>query len=136
MTFWPFLALFVLRCTASFTGIPPSNSTVNVRVFNVANFTATLPGVLLQPVLPGHETITLPLHAFLVEHIASDKRFMFDLGMRSDPLNLPPSASSLFQSGVYSVEPFKDIAELLEEGGVPLDSIETVIWRSVSYGGS
>ncbi|KAJ7722300.1 beta-lactamase-like protein [Mycena maculata] len=125
---WVFLALFVLQCTASLLGIPWSNSTVDVKAFNVANLTATLPGVLLQPVLPGYETITLPLHAFLVEHTATQKHFMFDLGIRIDPLNLAPSISSLFKTGVYSAAPFKDITELLEEGGIPLDSIETVIW--------
>ncbi|KAF8191468.1 hypothetical protein K438DRAFT_1591335 [Mycena galopus ATCC 62051] len=121
------LAFLALRCTASFS-IPASNSVVDVRAFNVANITATVPGVVLQPVVPGHDTILLPLHAFLIEHTASGRRFMFDLGMRNDPLNLAPSIATSFQSGVYSVDPFKDITELLEEGGVPLESIDTVIW--------
>ncbi|KAJ6546956.1 beta-lactamase-like protein [Mycena capillaripes] len=122
-----FLAFHVLGCTAKLA-IPSSKATVDVKAFNVANFTATLPGVLIQPVVPGHETITIPLHAFLVEHASSKKRFMFDIGMRTDPLNFPPSVADNFQSGVYSVDPFKDITELLEEGGIPLESIETVIW--------
>ncbi|KAJ6620265.1 hypothetical protein B0H10DRAFT_2022028 [Mycena sp. CBHHK59/15] len=127
MSYWLSLALFVAQCTAEF-GITFSNSTVDIKAFNVANFTANLPGVLLQPVLPGHESITFPLHAFLVEHKTSGTRFMFDLGMRNDPLNLAPSISSVFQSGVYVVEPFKDITQLLTEGGIPLDTIKTVIW--------
>ncbi|KAF8200033.1 hypothetical protein K438DRAFT_1759064 [Mycena galopus ATCC 62051] len=77
---------------------------------------------------PRHDTILLPLHSFLIEHTISGRRFMFDIGMRNDPLNLAPSVASFFQSGVYSVGPFKDITELLEEGGIPLQSIETVIW--------
>ncbi|KAJ7491214.1 beta-lactamase-like protein [Mycena latifolia] len=132
MSCWLFLAFFVLRCTAHF-GIPSSNATVDVKAFNVANLTSTLAGVLVQPVLPGHEAIQIPLHAFLVEHTASKRRFMFDLGMRKDPLNFPPTISSFFQSGVYSTEPFKDITELLEEGGIPLDSIETVIWSHAHF---
>ncbi|KAF7359224.1 Metallo-beta-lactamase superfamily protein [Mycena sanguinolenta] len=125
-----FLTLFALalRCTATL-GIPASDATVDVKAFNVANITTTLPGVLIQPVVSEHNTISLPLHAFLIEHTTSKKRFMFDLGMRTDPLNLAPSVSSFFQSGVYSVNaPFKGITELLEEGGIPLESIETVIW--------
>ncbi|KAJ7118808.1 hypothetical protein C8R44DRAFT_625159 [Mycena epipterygia] len=108
--------------------VPPSDATVDVKAFNVANFTAALASVLVQPILPGHETIKLPLHAFLVEHGPSKKRLMFDLGMRRDPLNFPPSVSSLFQSGMYSADPFADITVLLEEGGIPLNSIETIIW--------
>jgi hypothetical protein len=123
-----FLAFLVLRCTAKL-GIPSSQATVDVRAFNVANFSVTLPGIFAQPVLPAYETIRLPLHAFLVEHTANKKRFMFDLGIRTDLLNFPPSVSSVIQSG--SVEPFRGITELLEDGGIPLDSIETVIWRLV-----
>ncbi|KAJ6488464.1 hypothetical protein C8R47DRAFT_1046454 [Mycena vitilis] len=126
------LASLILGCVAK-PGLPPSHATVDVKVFNVANVTANRPGVLLQPVLPAFETIQIPLHAFLVEHTASKKRFMFDLGMRNDPLNLPPKGSDLFRSGVYSVDPFKDIAELLEEGGIPLQSIETVFWSHAHF---
>ncbi|KAJ7684544.1 hypothetical protein DFH06DRAFT_10105 [Mycena polygramma] len=126
------LAFFALGCVAK-PGIPLSDATVDVKVFNVANVTVTLPGVLIQPVLPAFETMRIPLHAFLVEHTASKKRFMFDLGMRNDPLNLPPSVSDLFRSGVYSVDPFKDITELLEEGGILLESIETVIWSHAHF---
>ncbi|KAJ7853656.1 beta-lactamase-like protein [Mycena olivaceomarginata] len=122
-----FLAFLALRCTARLT-IPASNAIVEVKAFNVATMTTIVPGVVLQPVLPGHDTIRIPLHAFLIEHNASKKRFMFDLGMRNDLLNLPPSVARQLQSGVFSVDPFKDITELLEEGGVPLESIETVIW--------
>ncbi|KAJ7043062.1 hypothetical protein C8F04DRAFT_1073540 [Mycena alexandri] len=130
MVSWLLLASLVLRCAANF-GIPSSNATVDVKAFNVANFSATLPGVLVQPVLPGHETIQLPLHAFLVEHTATGKRFMFDIGTRNDTANLPPSVASLFASGVYSAQPFKPITVLLEEGGIPLNSIETVYFDHI-----
>ncbi|KAJ7722302.1 beta-lactamase-like protein [Mycena maculata] len=125
---WLLFASLVLRCAAR-VHIPSSKSTVDVKVINVANFTAPLAGAVFQPVLPGHEVLSIPMHAFLVEHGTSGKRLMFDLGMRSDPQNLAPSISSLFfKTGVYSAAPFKDITELLNEGGIPLDSIETVIW--------
>ncbi|KAJ7771585.1 beta-lactamase-like protein [Mycena metata] len=132
MISWLLLGSLVLRCAADF-GIPSSNATVDVKAFNVANLTATLPGVLIQPVLPAHPTIRIPLHAFLIEHTATGKRFMFDIGIRNDTANLPPSVSSLFASGVYSAEPFKPITDLLEEGGIPLDSIETVIWSHAHF---
>ncbi|KAJ7452690.1 beta-lactamase-like protein [Mycena galericulata] len=127
------LPLFLLAgaARASFQdfGIPTSQSTVDVRVFNVA--TATLTNAthsFYLPVLPGHETITSPMLAFLVEHKSTQKRLMFDLGMRSDPLNLVPSLSSFFASGAWNSPPFKGITELLEGGGIPLASIDTVIW--------
>ncbi|KAJ7168333.1 hypothetical protein C8R43DRAFT_1060645 [Mycena crocata] len=121
------LAFFVLRCAAN-PGIPASNATVEVKAFNVANFTASSAQIVLQPILPGHEALHIPLHAFLVEHSASKTRFMFDLGMRKDPLNFAPSISTMFANGMYSFEPFKDITELLEDGEIPLESIHIVIW--------
>ncbi|KAJ7495711.1 hypothetical protein B0H11DRAFT_2389306, partial [Mycena galericulata] len=129
-----FLLAGVARASFQDFGIPTSQSTVDVRVFNVA--TATLTNAthsFYLPVLPGHETITSPMLAFLVEHKSTQKRLMFDLGMRSDPLNLVPSLSSFFASGAWNSPPFKGITELLEGGGIPLTSIDTVIWRSVPW---
>lgn len=111
-------------------GIPASDFTVDVKAFNVANFTlSNLTHVFVHPVLPGRESITLPIHAFLVEHQSSQKTFMFDLGMRNDPKNLPPAFAGFFSSKAITADNFKDITELLQDGGVSLDSIDMVFWR-------
>lgn len=111
-------------------GIPPSDSTVDIKAFNVANFTLhNLTNVFLNPVLPGREDLTLPMLAFLVEHKPSQKKFMFDLGMRNDPQNLPPAFAGFFSSKAVTVDDFKDITQLLQDGGVSLDSIDAVFWR-------
>ncbi|KAJ6578792.1 hypothetical protein DFH09DRAFT_913668 [Mycena vulgaris] len=111
-------------------GIPPSDATIGVKAFSVANFTLNnLTHVFVNPVLPGHESITLPMHAFLLEHQPSQKKFMFDLGMRNDPLNLPPAFAAFFSGKAITVGDFKDIAQLLQDGGVALDSIDAVFWR-------
>ncbi|KAJ7127595.1 beta-lactamase-like protein [Mycena crocata] len=124
----PLLATLVLAGFQDF-GIPPSDATVNVQAFNVANFTLNnLTHVFVRPVLRGRETITLPMHAFLVEHTPSQKKFMFDLGMRNDPENLTPAFAAFFTSKAITVGDFKDITELLKDGGVTLESIEGVFW--------
>ncbi|KAJ7696604.1 beta-lactamase-like protein [Mycena rosella] len=44
-------------------------------------------------------------------------------------MNYPPAISALFAAGVYSVpSEFKDIGQLLEQGGIALESIQAVIW--------
>ncbi|KAJ6515018.1 beta-lactamase-like protein [Mycena vitilis] len=68
------------------------------------------------------------MFSFLVEHKSSQKRLMFDLGMRNDTENLAPSVEKLITSGFVEVPPHKGIHELLEEGGIPLSSIDAVIW--------
>jgi len=110
-------------------GIPHSNATVNIRVFNVANGTLVNDAhTFILPVVPGHENAIFPMFAFLVEHNTSGKRIMFDLGIRKDPLNLAPSLTPLFSSGGVILEQPKDITELLQDGGIPLSSIDEVIW--------
>ncbi|KAF7356545.1 J domain-containing protein [Mycena venus] len=52
-----------------------------------------------------------------------------DLGVRKDPLNYPPAISTFFAAGIYSVpDDFSDIGELFEQGGIPIASINAVIW--------
>ncbi|KAJ7777214.1 beta-lactamase-like protein [Mycena metata] len=113
-------------------GIPPSTATVDVRAFNVVNGTLVneLHASIFNPVLPGREAISFPFLAFLVEHKPSQKRLMFDLGIRSDPLNFAPSIAALFTEGVIRVDspPGRDIIQLLQAGGIALNSISAVVW--------
>jgi hypothetical protein len=127
------IALFVSYTSASFHdfGIPASNATVDVKAFNVVNFTAVNASEwIFAPILPGRQSFTLPVHSFLIEHEPSRSRVLFDLGMRNDPSNYAPAISALFAAGVYSIpSDFKDIGQLLVEGGIPLKSINAAIWR-------
>lgn len=131
----PSLSILFLatKASASFHdfGIPVSNATVDVKVFNVGNnhLTNATDG-FATPVLPGHESFVVPMFSFLVEHNDSQTRLMFDLGIRKDPQNLAPSIGDFYASGfVFLTEESKDITELLQDGGIPLDSIDAVIWR-------
>jgi hypothetical protein len=65
------IALFVSYTSASFHdfGIPASNATVDVKAFNVVNFTAVNASEwIFAPILPGRQSFTLPVHSFLIEH--------------------------------------------------------------------
>ncbi|KAJ7116054.1 beta-lactamase-like protein, partial [Mycena epipterygia] len=83
----------------------------------------------LAPVLPGRQNLVVPTHSFLIEHQPSQSRLVFDLGVRNDPENYPPAISALFAAGIYQVpSEFDDIGQQLEQGGIPLESIDAVIW--------
>ncbi|KAF7317228.1 Metallo-beta-lactamase superfamily protein [Mycena chlorophos] len=134
---FPFLAALP-GTFASFSdfGIPSSSATVDVKAFHVVDFTlANLTNAFFSPVLPGRESITLPIHAFLLEHQPSGKLFMFDLAMRNDPQNLTPAFAAFFTGGIATTNPnpFKDITQLLTEGNVTLDSIDTIIWSHTHF---
>lgn len=132
--------LLVSNAQASYRdfSIPDSSATVSVSAFNVVNPGVALgpASVLWVPVLPGHEEFELPIYAFLVEHNSSQDaggstRLMFDLGIRQDPLNFAPALAELFKDGEFVVNNITGITERLTAGGIALESIETVIWRSV-----
>ncbi|KAJ7830749.1 hypothetical protein B0H14DRAFT_3143442 [Mycena olivaceomarginata] len=115
-------------------GIPASKATVDVRVFNVANMTLlNETHAFILPVVPGHESAPFPMYSFLVEHRASQKRLMFDLGIRKDPENTPPAISVALASGFAQLEPYKEIAVLLQDGGINLTSIDAVIWSHAHF---
>ncbi|KAJ7668059.1 hypothetical protein B0H17DRAFT_1088297, partial [Mycena rosella] len=130
------LILLASGASASFQdfGIPSSNAIVNVRVFNVGNFTLfnEAPAVI-APVVPGHETITVPTFSFLVEHNATQKRILWDMGIRKDTQNAVPFYADAFAAGLITVEQTGDIASQLEAGGIPLRSIESVIWSHAHF---
>ncbi|KAJ6561857.1 beta-lactamase-like protein [Mycena capillaripes] len=115
-------------------GIPASTATVDVRVFNAANM--SLLGVandFIAPVLPGHENGDFVQFSFLVEHKKSQTRFMFDLGVRGDPQNSVPGIAGFFAAGLIQLEQPRDIPEQLVDGGIPLSSINAVIWSHAHF---
>ncbi|KAF7298306.1 Metallo-beta-lactamase superfamily protein [Mycena kentingensis (nom. inval.)] len=77
-----FTALAALLPVAmALKGVPDSKSTVRVLRFNVANLTAAgIVDGIYRPVVPGHESVTFPVYAFLVEH--GTRKLLFDLGAR------------------------------------------------------
>ncbi|KAJ7064337.1 beta-lactamase-like protein [Mycena amicta] len=129
-----FLAALCALVSASFRdfGIPASHSTVSVKRIHVGSITLTdiLP-IVFHPVLPGFEALTFPMYAFLVEH--GKRRVLFDLGMRKDTENLAPAAQAFFASGAFKSDIKQDLVQQLEEGGVALESIESVIWSHAHF---
>ncbi|KAJ7457972.1 beta-lactamase-like protein [Mycena galericulata] len=115
-------------------GIPASQATVQVRVFHPGNLTlVNATSDFITPVLPGRETVVFPQYAFLVEHNATQTRLMFDLGVRTDPAGFVPILSTALASGEFVLDVPKDITELLKDGGIPLESIDTVIWSHAHF---
>ncbi|KAJ7123692.1 beta-lactamase-like protein [Mycena epipterygia] len=138
MLFYRSLPLFVLfggtYASCKDFGIPPSLATVDVKVFNPGNITIVNSSDLFTlPVLPGHETVKFAMYSFLVEHNKTQKRLMFDLGVRTDSAGLIPLFANAVASGAFKLEATKDITELLQDGGISLESIDTVIWSHAHF---
>jgi len=117
--------------------IPASDAFVEVKLFDIGappNVPIEVPAALfLSPVLSGHERLSAPMFASLIEHGTTKQRVMFDLGPRKDAENSPPSISDTVKNGAVKVTVEKDVTEQLVEGGVSLETISAVIWSHAHF---
>ena len=100
-----------------------STSTVRVHLIDTTTLMTIKAESFIRPVQKGHELINVTDVAFLIEHEASGKRVLFDAGCRKDYWNLPAVIQKRLGDVIPSLRVDKDVAEILEEKHVPLDSI-------------
>ncbi len=118
-----------------FTKIPNSIITAQVSIIDTSLRISGIPSpVFLGPDLEGFEKLSLNAYAFLISHIDSQtgqkRRILFDLGPPKDwEHDLPPSLVQRIKSWGATIEIDKNISEIIEGHGVPLESIEATIWR-------
>jgi hypothetical protein len=109
--------------------IPDSNVTVTVKLINSVNFGPAIIKRFMAPPVPGLETFkTSPSLSFFIEH-PSGRRLVFDLGIRKDYQNYSASIAEYLPTTNYNIQVEKNVADILEDEGIELSSIEAVIWR-------
>ncbi|PQE08740.1 metallo-beta-lactamase superfamily protein [Rutstroemia sp. NJR-2017a BVV2] len=110
--------------------IPPSPSTVRVQIINTTTQLTAIPfGLFVQPKIPTHTHLTCPSYSFLITHPTSpQKSVLFDLGVRPDWQNLPPSIVDPMKANNWGISAEKDVPTILSEQDIPLSSISAVIW--------
>lgn len=83
----------------------------------------------------GHTSLLGPSISFLIHHIPTNTRVLFDLGCRKDPKALPPAVLNIITSPGWDVEVTKDVREILTENGVDVDAgaIDSIIWSHWHY---
>ncbi|KAI9154652.1 Cytochrome P450 monooxygenase mpaDE [Paramyrothecium foliicola] len=110
--------------------IPWSSSTVSVSIIDTSVMMGGFPTPLMfGPTIPGLEHLDVGSWSFLIEH--PDGRLVFDLGLPSQwQTDLPPAMSDAIRftfSEVDWVAP-QYVSDILEGGGISLDTIDAVIW--------
>ncbi|KAK3998215.1 beta-lactamase-like protein [Cladorrhinum sp. PSN332] len=110
--------------------IPFSSATVSVSAINTTSEIHGAPtNLFVSPPISGHKWIAAPVYSFLIHHEASNRRLLFDLGIRKDFHNLArPLYHHLVRQLGWKLTVEKDVPEILEENGIPPESIEAVIW--------
>lgn len=110
--------------------LPAGDVTVNVKLICSTNFGPAQLKRFMAPPIPGIETHSSPSPSlsFFIQHPNGEK-LVFDLGIRKDYENYSPSIASYLPTTKYTIDVKKDVADILQEGGIALDDINAVIWR-------
>lgn len=82
---------------------------------------------LVEPVIKGHELMNFPTVSFMIVHEQLGKRILFDLGCKKDFWNLPAPIASVIDAKVPGIKVDKNLADILKEGGVDLESLDAAI---------
>jgi hypothetical protein len=124
-----------ITITPADISIPSSTQTVTVKIIE-AMARIAVPSAIFYEAAPGlggttKPTLAAPGLAFLLEHPASGRRVVFDLGMRKDFENLAPVFNKALRALTGEIDAVveDDVATQLQKGGVDLNAIEAVIWR-------
>ncbi|VZI07781.1 unnamed protein product [Fusarium fujikuroi] len=108
--------------------IPHGEAIKAVKLINPVNFGPAILERFMAPAVPGLETFkSSPSLSFLIEH-QSGRKLVFDLGIRKDYNNYSPSIVKYLPTTKYTIEVAGNVADILQENGVPLAEIEAVIW--------
>jgi len=84
-----------------------------------------------EPEIKGFDTLDPTAFSFLIEHPASSRKLLWDLGVRKDWQDLAPGIAKAIKDRGWKVTVEKGVAEILEEGGVKPKDINSIIWRFV-----
>ena len=109
--------------------IPESKSTVTVSIIDSTTRICAFHGNgMFEPEINGFDLLNCPAFSFLIEHSPSGRKLLWDLGVRKDLQNAPPTIAKIIANfGEVTVE--KGVAEILQEGGVSPEEIDSIIWR-------
>ena len=102
---------------------PLSNNTVRVRMIDTSSIMSLDASSFVDPVMPGHEVMSVVTVAFLIENERLGKKAMFDLGTRKDYWNCPPFTLKRIEQAIPGIRIDKGVTEILVEKGVGLNEI-------------
>lgn len=114
--------------------IPTSDSVVRVRAIDTtANMCVSAQG-FVKPVMEGFDNLNLTTMAFLIENDALGKKILFDCGARKDFENLAPCVKRRLNTLVQGLKVEKDVNEIIEEAGIDLKTLNSMIWSHWHWG--
>ena len=115
--------------------IPESGSTVEVCIIDTTFCLSDLsPSVFFGPEIKGFDNFRAVAYSFLITHThqqtRKNTRVLFDLGPPKDWKNdLAPALVERITGWGATIKIERNVSEILEAHGVPLSSIDAIVWR-------
>lgn len=109
--------------------IPPASNTVTVRVIDTTTCIYMPVGNMFEPAIKGHTRLASPSYSFLIENESLGIKLLFDLGTQKKWREQAPAVVKMIDESGWDVRVEKDVADILQEHGVPLAAIKAIIWR-------
>ncbi|PYH90715.1 hypothetical protein BO71DRAFT_486897 [Aspergillus ellipticus CBS 707.79] len=119
---------------AALVNIPQSTSTVEVSIIDTTSTIHFPTAFFVTPEINDVKTLRGGSYSFLIEHKPSGKRLVFDLGVRKDWKNYAkPLLDNLLSTGAFTLDIKKNVADILTDHGVSLDTIDGIIWSHTHF---
>jgi len=109
--------------------IPTFSNTVMVRIIDTTTRLHMPVGTMFEPPMKGHTTLASPSYSFLIENERLGSKVLFDLGVQRNWQDQAPSVVEMIKDLEWDVRVEKDVAGILEGHGIPLSSIDAIMWR-------
>jgi hypothetical protein len=115
--------------------IPSSTATVDVSIIDSTfRLSGLSPSYFLGPSIDGFDSYHCLTYSFMITHhdptTNKQTRLLFDLGPPKDwREDLPPPLAKRIQGWNADIKVEKNVSEILEEDGLALESVNTLVWR-------
>ncbi|PYI01579.1 hypothetical protein BO78DRAFT_473228 [Aspergillus sclerotiicarbonarius CBS 121057] len=114
--------------------IPSSTATVEVSIIDTTSTIHCPASHFVSPGIKGLTNLDAKSYSFLVEHRPTGKRVIFDLGVRKDWQNYAkPVYDHLIKTGAFTLNVQKNVAEILVDNGIGLDTTDEIIWSHARF---
>ena len=89
--------------------------------------------IMTKPLVANFSSIRVPCYSFLIHHVPSNRRVLFDLGVRKDWENGPANLVTRLKERGFGVEIEDNVVDILAKNDVDPASIEAVIWSHYHF---
>jgi glyoxylase-like metal-dependent hydrolase (beta-lactamase superfamily II) len=82
----------------------------------------------IEPDIDGFATLNFTSICFLIDHLNTGQRILFDCGARKDLENYSPATKARLNMIMKGIHVEVDVNEVLVDAGIGLESINSIVW--------